>query len=170
MDADEFCMDLSSFKKYVLLKIDLFYDSKKRNRDWYFRCPADSSELAYDPPAVMNADTLSYCQKEAWCKLAFYLLSFFYYLYWNYWNQLANSFSLIKLASDVDSAVMTEVFSELSNGDSQLGTYPVGQIEQKCPVGPIFSLDLESKTSAFKTGIKLCVSPCNIQSVEQTAL
>ncbi|XP_045309252.1 protein cornichon homolog 3 isoform X2 [Leopardus geoffroyi] len=48
----------------------------------YFHCPADSSELAYDPPAVMNADTLSYCQKEAWCKLAFYLLSFFYYLYW----------------------------------------------------------------------------------------
>ncbi|XP_040492067.1 protein cornichon homolog 3 [Ursus maritimus] len=47
----------------------------------YFHCPADSSELAYDPPAVMNADTLSYCQKEAWCKLAFYLLSFFYYLY-----------------------------------------------------------------------------------------
>ncbi|XP_055437960.1 protein cornichon homolog 3 isoform X4 [Bubalus kerabau] len=47
----------------------------------YFHCPADSSELAYDPPVVMNADTLSYCQKEAWCKLAFYLLSFFYYLY-----------------------------------------------------------------------------------------
>ncbi|CAJ0934649.1 unnamed protein product, partial [Ranitomeya imitator] len=40
-----------------------------------------SSELAYDPPVVMNASTLSYCQKEAWCKLAFYLLSFFYYLY-----------------------------------------------------------------------------------------
>ncbi|XP_071996143.1 protein cornichon homolog 3 isoform X2 [Engystomops pustulosus] len=47
----------------------------------YFHCPADSSELAYDPPVVMNASTLSYCQKEAWCKLAFYLLSFFYYLY-----------------------------------------------------------------------------------------
>ncbi|XP_048193406.1 protein cornichon homolog 3-like [Perognathus longimembris pacificus] len=47
----------------------------------YFHCPADSAELAYDPPMVMNADTLSYCQKEAWCKLAFYLLSFFYYLY-----------------------------------------------------------------------------------------
>ncbi|XP_042528345.1 protein cornichon homolog 3 isoform X2 [Dipodomys spectabilis] len=47
----------------------------------YFHCPADSAELAYDPPVVMNADTLSYCQKEAWCKLAFYLLSFFYYLY-----------------------------------------------------------------------------------------
>ncbi|KAB0377552.1 hypothetical protein FD755_011996, partial [Muntiacus reevesi] len=51
----------------------------------YFHCPADSSELAYDPPVVMNADTLSYCQKEAWCKLAFYLLSFFYYLYWKLW-------------------------------------------------------------------------------------
>ncbi|CAH2255703.1 cornichon homolog 3 isoform X2 [Pelobates cultripes] len=48
----------------------------------YFHCPADSPELAYDPPVVMNANTLSYCQKEAWCKLAFYLLSFFYYLYW----------------------------------------------------------------------------------------
>ncbi|XP_015669140.1 protein cornichon homolog 3 [Protobothrops mucrosquamatus] len=47
----------------------------------YFHCPADSTELAYDPPAVMNADTLIYCQREAWCKLAFYLLSFFYYLY-----------------------------------------------------------------------------------------
>ncbi|XP_058021489.1 protein cornichon homolog 3 isoform X1 [Ahaetulla prasina] len=47
----------------------------------YFHCPADSTELAYDPPAVMNADTLRYCQREAWCKLAFYLLSFFYYLY-----------------------------------------------------------------------------------------
>uniref|UniRef100_A0A8C5RE90 Uncharacterized protein n=1 Tax=Laticauda laticaudata TaxID=8630 RepID=A0A8C5RE90_LATLA len=41
-----------------------------------------SHNLAYDPPAVMNADTLRYCQREAWCKLAFYLLSFFYYLYW----------------------------------------------------------------------------------------
>lgn len=29
----------------------------------------------------MNADILAYCQKEGWCKLAFYLLSFFYYLY-----------------------------------------------------------------------------------------
>ncbi|MEE6473766.1 hypothetical protein FKM82_010166 [Ascaphus truei] len=47
----------------------------------YFHCPADSSELAYDPPVVMNAGTLSYCQKEAWCKLVFYFLSFFYYLY-----------------------------------------------------------------------------------------
>ncbi len=30
---------------------------------------------------LMNADILNYCQKESWCKLGFYLLSFFYYLY-----------------------------------------------------------------------------------------
>ncbi|CAI9546757.1 unnamed protein product [Staurois parvus] len=35
----------------------------------------------YDPTTIMNADILAYCQKEGWCKLAFYLLSFFYYLY-----------------------------------------------------------------------------------------
>nr|XP_035967165.1 protein cornichon homolog 3 isoform X9 [Halichoerus grypus] len=58
-------------------------DNSEEKGSRYFHCPADSSELAYDPPAVMNADTLSYCQKEAWCKLAFYLLSFFYYLYWS---------------------------------------------------------------------------------------
>ena len=29
----------------------------------------------------MNADTLNKCQREGWIKLAFYLLSFFYYLY-----------------------------------------------------------------------------------------
>jgi len=35
----------------------------------------------YDPTTIMNADVLSYCMKEGWFKLAFYLLSFFYYLY-----------------------------------------------------------------------------------------
>jgi hypothetical protein len=35
----------------------------------------------YDAVSIMNADILNYCQKESWCKLAFYLLSFFYYLY-----------------------------------------------------------------------------------------
>ncbi|CAL8282133.1 unnamed protein product [Arctogadus glacialis] len=37
--------------------------------------------LFYHLWSVMNADILNYCQKEAWSKLAFYLLSFFYYLY-----------------------------------------------------------------------------------------
>ncbi|KAG9475346.1 hypothetical protein GDO78_003661 [Eleutherodactylus coqui] len=47
----------------------------------YFHRPADGSEVMFDPVSIMNVDILNYCQKEAWCKLAFYLLSFFYYLY-----------------------------------------------------------------------------------------
>jgi hypothetical protein len=35
----------------------------------------------YDPTSIMNADVLTKCQREGWIKLAFYLLSFFYYLY-----------------------------------------------------------------------------------------
>ena len=30
-----------------------------------------------DPTAIMNAHILAYCQKEGWCKSAFYLLAFF---------------------------------------------------------------------------------------------
>lgn len=47
----------------------------------FFHRPADGSEVMYDPVSVMNADILNYCQKESWCKLGFYLVSFFYYLY-----------------------------------------------------------------------------------------
>ena len=43
--------------------------------------PVMSGPGLYDPTTIMNADILAYCQKEGWCKLAFYLLSFFYYLY-----------------------------------------------------------------------------------------
>lgn len=50
-------------------------------RPRYFHRPADGSEVMYDAVSIMNADILNYCQKESWCKLAFYLLSFFYYLY-----------------------------------------------------------------------------------------
>lgn len=35
----------------------------------------------YDPTSIMNADQLTLCQREGWIKLAFYLISFFYYLY-----------------------------------------------------------------------------------------
>uniref|UniRef100_A0A3Q2GLB7 Cornichon family AMPA receptor auxiliary protein 3 n=1 Tax=Cyprinodon variegatus TaxID=28743 RepID=A0A3Q2GLB7_CYPVA len=48
----------------------------------YFHSPTDTKELIYDPASVMNGDTLKFCQKEAWCKLSFFVLSFFYYLYW----------------------------------------------------------------------------------------
>ena len=40
-----------------------------------------SSAGLYDPTTIMNADQLSKAMKEGWVKLAFYLLSFFYYLY-----------------------------------------------------------------------------------------
>lgn len=43
--------------------------------------PVMSCPGLYDPTTIMNADILAFCQKEGWCKLAFYLLSFFYYLY-----------------------------------------------------------------------------------------
>ncbi len=48
----------------------------------YFHSPTDTKELIYDPASVMNGDTLKFCQKEAWCKMSFFVLSFFYYLYW----------------------------------------------------------------------------------------
>jgi len=35
----------------------------------------------YDPTTVMNAEQLARAMREGWVKLAFYLLSFFYYLY-----------------------------------------------------------------------------------------
>ncbi|XP_025404709.1 protein cornichon-like [Sipha flava] len=35
----------------------------------------------YDPTSIMNADKLNKYQREGWIKLAFYLFSFFYYLY-----------------------------------------------------------------------------------------
>ncbi|XP_024909445.1 protein cornichon homolog 3 isoform X2 [Cynoglossus semilaevis] len=55
----------------------LFYNTWSR----YFHSPTDTKELLYDPASVMNGDTLKFCLKEAWCKLSFFVLSFFYYLY-----------------------------------------------------------------------------------------
>ncbi|TNN58865.1 Protein cornichon 3 [Liparis tanakae] len=54
----------------------LFYNTWR-----YFHSPTDTKELLYDPASVMNGDTLKFCMKEAWCKLSFFVLSFFYYLY-----------------------------------------------------------------------------------------
>ncbi|ESO85618.1 hypothetical protein LOTGIDRAFT_107610 [Lottia gigantea] len=47
----------------------------------YMTRPVMSSPGLYDPTSIMNADQLNRAQKEGWIKLAFYLLSFFYYLY-----------------------------------------------------------------------------------------
>ncbi|CAL8312425.1 unnamed protein product [Lota lota] len=54
----------------------LFYNTWR-----YFHSPTDTKELLFDPASVMNGDTLKFCLKEAWCKLSFFVLSFFYYLY-----------------------------------------------------------------------------------------
>ncbi|XP_055362376.1 protein cornichon homolog 3 isoform X2 [Betta splendens] len=54
----------------------LFYNTWR-----YFHSPTDTKEQLYDPASVMNGDTLKFCLKEAWCKLSFFVLSFFYYLY-----------------------------------------------------------------------------------------
>ena len=35
----------------------------------------------YDPTEVMNSASLNLCQREGWVKLAFFLISFFVYLY-----------------------------------------------------------------------------------------
>merc|ERR1711953_740809 len=35
----------------------------------------------YDPTTIMNRDRLNYAMYEGWCKMAFYFISFFYYLY-----------------------------------------------------------------------------------------
>lgn len=35
----------------------------------------------YDPTNILNANNLNIYQREGWVKLAFYLFSFFYYLY-----------------------------------------------------------------------------------------
>eukprot|EP00069_Balaena_mysticetus_P018885 bmy_11706T0 len=51
----------------------------------YMSRPVMSGPGLYDPTTIMNADILAYCQKEGWCKLAFYLLAFFYYLYGIKW-------------------------------------------------------------------------------------
>ncbi|KAI5751564.1 hypothetical protein M8J77_008696 [Diaphorina citri] len=54
---------------------------KKEDYCRYRNRPVMSGYGLYDPTSIMNADTLNKCQREGWIKLAFYLLSFFYYLY-----------------------------------------------------------------------------------------
>ncbi|XP_029304124.1 protein cornichon homolog 2 isoform X1 [Cottoperca gobio] len=74
-----FCLMFMCAGEWVTLGLNiplLFYHLWR-----FFHRPADGSEVMYDPVSVMNADILNYCHNESWCKLGFYLLSFFYYLY-----------------------------------------------------------------------------------------
>ncbi|XP_063975654.1 protein cornichon [Diachasmimorpha longicaudata] len=47
----------------------------------YLTRPVMTGPGLYDATSILNANNLSRCQQEGWVKLAFYLLSFFYYLY-----------------------------------------------------------------------------------------
>jgi hypothetical protein len=47
----------------------------------YLHRPVMSCPGLYDPTTIMNADELNRAQKEGWLKMAFYIISFFYYLY-----------------------------------------------------------------------------------------
>ena len=47
----------------------------------YMHRPVISGHGLYDPTTIMNASELNRAMKEGWCKLGFYILSFFYHLY-----------------------------------------------------------------------------------------
>uniref|UniRef100_A0A1I7X0W3 Protein cornichon n=1 Tax=Heterorhabditis bacteriophora TaxID=37862 RepID=A0A1I7X0W3_HETBA len=47
----------------------------------YMRRPVMSGPGIYDPTTILNRNELSSALKASWVKLAFYLISFFYYLY-----------------------------------------------------------------------------------------
>ncbi|EPB78168.1 cornichon protein [Ancylostoma ceylanicum] len=47
----------------------------------YMRRPVISGPGIYDPTTILNRNELSASLRASWAKLAFYLLSFFYYLY-----------------------------------------------------------------------------------------
>jgi len=47
----------------------------------YMNRPIMSGPGLYDPTNIMSSDILDKCQREGWVKMAFFLLSFFYYMY-----------------------------------------------------------------------------------------
>ncbi|KPI92914.1 Protein cornichon [Papilio xuthus] len=63
------------FSLFLNVPLILYHIHRYRTR------PVMSGPGLYDPTSIMNADVLTICQREGWIKLAFYLLSFFFYLY-----------------------------------------------------------------------------------------
>lgn len=74
-------LEVSRNRPVALLRQPCWAGADHRLCCRYTSRPVMSSPGLYDPTTIMNADILAFCQKEGWCKLAFYLLSFFYYLY-----------------------------------------------------------------------------------------
>ncbi|KAL4237787.1 Protein cornichon 1 [Mactra antiquata] len=61
----------------VIINVPLIAYHIKR----YNSRPVMSQPGLYDPTTIMNHDQLTRAMREGWIKLAFYLISFFYYLY-----------------------------------------------------------------------------------------
>jgi hypothetical protein len=61
----------------VVLNLPLFLYHVHR----YLKRPSHRSMNLYDPTTILNGHELSRATTEGWAKLAFYLLSFFYFLY-----------------------------------------------------------------------------------------
>ena len=64
-----------------------FYSDIRTTLSWvsyfyrYMNRPVMKVPGLYDPTIIMNSDQMNRATREGWVKLAFYLLSFFYYLY-----------------------------------------------------------------------------------------
>jgi len=43
--------------------------------------PMKSGFGIYDPTTIMNVQILNVAQREGWIKIAFYMITFFYYIY-----------------------------------------------------------------------------------------
>uniref|UniRef100_A0A8C4NBF3 Cornichon family AMPA receptor auxiliary protein 3 n=1 Tax=Eptatretus burgeri TaxID=7764 RepID=A0A8C4NBF3_EPTBU len=57
---------------------------------WRFlRSPTKGPRGRFDPSCVVRPHVLAVCSREAWCKLGFYLLSLFYYLYSMVYNLMS---------------------------------------------------------------------------------
>ena len=77
--------------EYCLRRMLLSIVKVSFHSEWLINCayyrymsrPVMSGPGLYDPTTIMNADILAYCQKEGWCKLAFYLLAFFLLPIWH---------------------------------------------------------------------------------------
>jgi Cornichon protein len=81
----------------------------------------------YDPTTIMNADELSRAQKEGWIKMAFYIVSFFYYLYR---FVLFSTFHMLGYCKVKDFGWPIQVFGWIGLGmqDYRLRQFSLGQL------------------------------------------
>lgn len=80
---------LLAYNIYRLTSLSNSHRFRYKNR------PVMSSPGLYDPTTIMNHDELSRAMKEGWVKLAFFIISFFYYLYGYVLYSILTSFRMI---------------------------------------------------------------------------